>query len=466
MNRPAATLLIAVLGFPAGPAAALVFTPTEEARQISDPVPPAATAEPVVGGEGENSPPQEMVFAPSDLWQRIRDGFAIPDLEGPLVRKQEEWYAQRPDYVKRMVERSRRYLYYVAEEVQRRNMPMEIALLPMIESAYNPRAYSRSHASGMWQFIPSTGKLYGLPQNWWYDGRRDVLAATTAALDYLQYLHGLFGDWRLALASYNWGEGAVSRAIARNQAKGLPTDYSSLPMPAETREYVPKLQAVKNIIMSPSAYGLALAEIPNQPYFVSVPAHKSMDLTLAARLAEIPLEEFVSLNPAHNRPVVHKDTTAAVLPPVQQAKKFEENLEKHDKPLTSWQAYTLKAKERLDKVAARFGLTLAKLKEINGVVGRWQVVSGMTLLVPTPGSALAAEIPAAVAALVPTVPAARSARRAASAPKVVTHVVRKGDTLFNIAKRYAVTVAELVGWNRLRANHLALGQKLIIKPDA
>src|SRR4030095_10821941 len=222
--------------------------PSAELKQIQESLPPPPPAEPAtspaatapsvpapaVAAAPEPPPPPAP---PPNLWQRIRDGFQLSNLESPLVRDWEQWYSTRPDYVNRMVARSNRFLYHVVEEVERRRMPAEIALLPMIESAYNPQAYSRSHASGMWQFIPSTGKDYGLRQNFWYDGRRGPIAATGAALDYLQKLYGMFGSWDLALAAYNWGEGAVSRAIARNQAKGLPTDYESLTMPGETRNY-------------------------------------------------------------------------------------------------------------------------------------------------------------------------------------------------------------------------------------
>ena len=246
----------------------------------------------------------DLTTAPTSLWQRIRNGFGLPDIASPLVREQEEWFANRPDYIKRTVARSSRYLYYIVEEVEKRGMPSEIALLPIIESAYNPVAYSRAHASGIWQFIPSTGKLYGLQQNFWYDGRRDVMAATNAALDYLEKLYDMFGSWDLALASYNWGEGAVARAIAKNLAKGLPTDYQSLTMPNETRYYIPKLQAVKNIIANPAQYGIELAEVPNQPYFVAVTTTKHIDVKLAAKLADVPLDEFVSLNPGYSRPVI------------------------------------------------------------------------------------------------------------------------------------------------------------------
>ncbi|MEO8836422.1 MAG: transglycosylase SLT domain-containing protein, partial [Caldimonas sp.] len=196
-----------------------------------------------------------------DLWDRVRRGFAMSDIDSPLVHDRERWYASRPDYVARMTERGSRYLFYIVEELHKRNMPTELALLPFIESAYNPQAMSVARAAGMWQFIPSTGRDFELKQNVFRDDRRDVLASTRAALDYLQKLYGMFGDWHLALAAYNWGEGSVQRAVAKNQRAGLPTDYQSLHMPAETQGYVPKLQAVKNIIAHPDAFGLKLPEL-------------------------------------------------------------------------------------------------------------------------------------------------------------------------------------------------------------
>ncbi len=229
----------------------------------------------------------------SDVWARIRQGFRMPELEGPLVEKHEDWYSGRPDYVARMIDRSRKYLFFIVAEIEKRDMPMEIALLPMVESAYNPRADSRMKAAGMWQFIPSTGKRYGLKQNFWYDGRRDVLDATRAALDYLQALHGLFDDWQLALAAYNWGEGAVSRAIAKNRAAGKPADYLNLKMPAETRNYLPKLQAIKNLISNPQSFGFTIESVPNQPYFATVKVPGQIDVKLAAKLANMSVEESV-----------------------------------------------------------------------------------------------------------------------------------------------------------------------------
>ncbi|MBI3937584.1 MAG: transglycosylase SLT domain-containing protein [Betaproteobacteria bacterium] len=346
----------------------------------------AARPQEIAAGEGAAGVARELA-RPVSLWERVRAGFSLPELSNPLVREWEEWYSSRPDYVARMVERSSRYLYYIVEEVQRRGMPTEIALLPMIESAYNPQAYSRSRASGIWQFIPSTGKLYGLRQNWWHDGRRDILAATNAALDYLEKLYGMFGSWDLALAAYNWGEGAVSRAIARNQARGLAADYESLTMPAETRAYVPKLQAVKNIVADPARFGLALADIPNEPYFAVITTDRHIDVRLAAKLAELPIDEFRSLNPGHNKPVIKADGSETIVLPKEKIGTFLNNLAKHDGPLVSWQAYTVKRGDRPEKIAAKYGITLAKLKEINGINGRRKITPGMPLLVPAVGTA-------------------------------------------------------------------------------
>lgn len=329
------------------------------------------------------SPPlMDLTKVPTSLWQRIRNGFGLPDIVTPLVREQEEWFANRPDYLKRTVERSNRYLYHIVEEVEKRGMPSEIALLPIIESAFNPTAYSRAHASGIWQFIPETGKRYGLQQNFWYDGRRDVMAATTAALDYLEKLYDQFGSWDLALAAYNWGENAVARAIAKNLANGLPADYLSLSMPLETRYYIPKLQAVKNLIAKPAQYGVELAEVPNRPYFVAVATTRHIDVKLAAKLADVPLGEFVSLNPGHNRPVIKADGSRTMLLPADKAATFHSNLENHGQPLVSWQAYQLKSGESIDRVATRHHISVAELKRVNGITGKRRLAAGSTLLVP------------------------------------------------------------------------------------
>lgn len=394
---------------------------------------------------------------PGNLWDRIRSGYAIPEVESPLVQRHMTWYLNRPDYLERMVERSRRYLHFVVEELESRNMPLEIALLPMIESAYNPVAYSRAHASGIWQFIPDTGRRYGLEQNWWYDGRRDVTEATRAALDYLQKLHADFGDWQLALAAYNWGEGAVSRAIDKNQRKRKPTDYRSLKMPKETANYLPKLQAVKNIIADPARYGILLEEIPNQPYFIRVNVPSQIDVKRAAELADVPLEEFRSLNPAHNRPVITSAGERTVLLPVEKAETFANNLQANDEPLVSWQTYQLKPNEKIEQVAARYGLTVNTLKQVNGIGTRKRLRPGQTLLVPTPAAMQDANLEQSIDPLEFQPPTA--------GPEMESYRVKHSDTLARIANHFHVSQRQIIRWNHLKGGHIRPGQTLTIYPD-
>src|SRR6185503_19561654 len=276
----------------------------------------------------------------ADLWQRIRVGFRMEALDSPLVADQEDWYASRPDYIKRFVERGSLYLHYIVEQVEKRHMPTEVALLPVIESAFTPKAASRAKASGLWQFFPSTGKTFGLKQDWWRDNRNDVVAATDAALSYLERLHQQFGTWELALAAYNCGEGCVSRAIAWNQKRGLPTDYLSLTrLPPETRNYVPKLMAVKNIVLAPANYGIDLDSVPDQPYFTTVEAPAKIDVKVAAQLAGMTEDEFVALNPASRKPVAVASSGNTLVLPRDKADTFRENLENYDKPLVSWTTY-------------------------------------------------------------------------------------------------------------------------------
>lgn len=393
----------------------------------------------------------------ADLWVRARAGFAMRELESPLIAKHEQWYANRPDYVARMTERAGRYLYFIMGEVERRGMPTEIALLPMIESAFNPGAYSVSRASGIWQFIPSTGKNFGMAQNWWYDGRRDIVSATTGALDYLQKLHDMFGDWELALAAYNCGEGAVQRAQARNRARGLPVNYTSLKLPEETRNYVPKLLAIKNIVATPAAYGLVLQPIRNEPYFTAIATAKHIDVKLAAQLADMTVTEFVALNPAHNRPVILQENSDLILLPIDKVETFRANLEAYDKPLVSWQAYQAKKGERIDRLAPRFGLSVERLKEVNGLAGRSHLSAGQTLLVPINGEVADNEFESFNMHLHP-VEAERQGR-------LVSHVVRRGETLASVARRYGVSLAALKRMNG-NSTRVRVGQTLQIKTTA
>ena len=356
--------------------------------------------------------PIDLTSPPNDLWERIRNGFAMPDLLNDQVTDRQAYYLNRPEYVTRIVERSRRYLYFIVDELDKRGMPTELALLPMVESAFNPMALSSARASGLWQFIPATGKTYNLSQNWWYDQRRDIMASTTAALDYLQTIYEMHGDWHLALASYNWGEGAVARAIERNRQAGLPTDYQHLSMPAETKYYVPKLQALKNIIAQPQLFGINLPSIANRPYFATVSKPAGIDVALAARLAETPMDEFVALNPSYNRPVMPGGSAQPIVVPAEKVDAFHANLRNHDEPLSSWATRRLQKGESIDSLAARMGMSSAKLREVNGIPPGWRVPVGHALLVPAAAAANlqlgADDLPASSALSVPRASEGRS----------------------------------------------------------
>ncbi len=393
-----------------------------------------------------------------DLWQRLRGRFAMQEMDSPLVAKHEQWYASRPDYIARMMTRANRYLYYITAEVERRGMPGEIALLPMIESAFNPGAYSTSNASGIWQFMPATGKIFGMRQNWWYDGRRDITGATTGALDYLEKLHNQFGDWELALAAYNWGEGSIQRAQERNRKLGLPVDYISLKLPDETRNYLPKLLAIKNIIANPAKFGLTLPDIANKPYFTSVATAKHIDVELVAQLAGISMEEFTALNPAHNRPVILQDNSNFILLPADKVKTFQTNLESYDKPLVSWQAYHAKKGERLDHLAPRFGLSLQRLKSVNSLSARSKFCDDETLLVPLSGEPGEGETEFE-AFNMHLHPAHKDTKNSDAAS--LKYTVHNGDTLDKLAVRYHVSVASLKSWNG-HTKYIRAGQTLNI----
>jgi len=436
---------------PAAPAPALVAIATPEPPPA--PVAIAPLPEPVFTAAATADLEPLPASAP-DLWERIVNGYAIPDINGPLVEKWERWYADRPDYVARMVERSRRYLYHIVGEVTERGMPTEIALLPMVESAFNPVAMSTSRASGIWQFIPSTGKHYGLNQDFWMDSRRDVIAGTEKALTYLLKLHGDFDDWQLALAGYNWGEGNVAKAIARNKAKGLPANYESLAMPAETANYLPKLQAIKNIVRDPEKFGLVLADIPDAPYFATVVTHRKMDTKFAADLAEMSLEDFLALNPQHNRPVIAGADEQTLLLPIDNAEIFAAKLELTNQPMVSWQAYRVRPNETLAQVAAKYGMSLETLRAVNGIGAKAKVPAGHTLLVPSQSASTEAAASLSQAVFT-TVPAGRT----------FYYTAKKGDRLGVIAVRYGVTPQDLKAWNGIRGDELKPGQRVRVTSD-
>lgn len=393
----------------------------------------------------------------ADLWSRVRRGFNMTDLDNNVVRGREQWYATRPDYVDRMTQRGGRYLFHILEEVERRNMPTELALLPFIESAFNPEALSSAKASGMWQFMPATGKDFDLKQNIFRDDRRNVLASTRAALDYLKRLYGQFGDWHLALAAYNWGEGNVQRAINRNRKAGLPTDYSSLRMPLETQQYVPKLQAVKNIVANPELFGLRLPPLHNHPYFLSVPIDRDMDIEVAAKLANLPLNEFKALNPQMNKPVVLAAGTPQILLPYDNANLFVRNIAKHRGSMASWTAWVAPKTIRPADAARQWGMSEVALREINKIPPKMLVKAGSTLLVSrtqeSPDKVAGHIVDNASMALTPEPLPLR---------RLVVKAKRK-DTMNAIAQRYRVTTTQLANWNELSAtSSLKAGQSLVL----
>lgn len=395
-------------------------------------------------------------FEYRDIWQRIKDGFQMDDFKSDLTNKHENWYASRPDYMRRMVERSGRYLHYIVEEVERREMPSEIALLPMIESAFNPQALSRSSAAGIWQFMPATGRNFGLDQNWWVDHRKNVTAATHAALDYLQKLHMMFGTWDLALAAYNAGEGTVQRAIEKNLTNGLPTHYAALQLPEETRNYVPKLQAIKNLIQMPEKYGLNIESIPDEPYFTKVAVSEKIDAKLAAHLADIPYEEFTALNPQYNRPIIAADNKGGqeILLPVKSADTFLSNLSNYQQPLVTWQTYHARRGEMVEKIAKRFGISTTELRNINSLPKAHSLSENRLILVP-------AKLHQAADT------AAEDHQRSLQfsnfqdeleLTQTIRHKVTANETLYSIALRYGVTVKQIMDANRLKNSRLRIGQ--------
>jgi membrane-bound lytic murein transglycosylase D len=399
-----------------------------------------------------------------DLWQRLRSNYTIPALTGARVRKWEQYYAERPDYVARMTERGGRYLYHIAEELQKRNMPMDFALLPFVESAFNPQAMSVARAAGMWQFMPATGRVFSLKQNAFRDDRRDVLASTRAALDYLEKLGVMFnGDWHLALAAYNWGEGNVKRALQRKRDKNAATVYESLRgMPIETRDYVPKLQAVKNIVARPEAYGLTLPPLENHPYFLSVSIERDIDVELAARLAGMPLEEFQQLNPQMNRPVIFAAGTPQVLLPYENANAFVRNLPLHDGPLATWTVWVAPKTLKLAEAADLVGMSEAELRDVNRIPPSMLVQAGSALVVPRPEERLH-DVPEHLAenGHLTLASDTRGLRR------VSFRAGRRGDSVAAIAQRYHVSAELVAHWNRVGVDgKFRAGQNIVVMVPA
>ena len=400
---------------------------------------------------------EPVVIAPIDLWQRLRQGYAIP--HGTLhanTEKQLDWFVRHPEYIARVAERAEPYLYHIVEQIEQRNMPMEIALLPVIESAFQAHAYSSARAAGLWQFIPGTGKLYGLQQNWWYDGRRDVVASTSAALDYLQKLHDDFGDWQLALAAYNCGEGCVARAIRRNVKAGKDTDFWSLKLPRETSAYVPKLMAIAQLIGQPEQYQITLKPIANEPYFNVVNVKGQIDLSVAAEWAELEIEQLHQLNPGFNQWATAPDGPHRLVIPIEKTDIFIQGLavlpaEKQ----VQWARYKIKSGDSLGGIAQQYKVAVSAIKKANGIKGT-NIRAGKYLLIPVaPGKSGTAPLPASQSLA--------SNQSTSQKGDKKTYTVKQGDSWWDIAQLYKVSVKKLTAWNnKVPSDYLQPGQKLVV----
>jgi len=412
-----------------------------------------------------------------DLLDRIRAGYALPDTQHFAVMREVEGYRARPDFLDRTFRRGERYLYFIVGELEKRGMPLELALLPVVESAFNPVAYSRSRASGLWQFIPSTGKHYGLQQNWWIDERRDVIRATDAALNYLQYLNRYFkGDWYLAIAAYNGGEGTVSRAMQRNAAQGRPTDFFSLDLTAETRDYVPKLLAISRIVGDPTAYGLQFAAIPNRPYFDVVDPGRQINLGEAAVLAGITRDDIFALNPAFNRMTTPPEGPHSLLLPVARVEPFRQALLTDEgaarvaaaavaPPPPRKTTHRVRRGETLSSIARRYDVDTNEIRHANNLRGS-VIQPGQVLVIPKagipadalPSGTLVADARPEIAAQLPE---RQPATTPAAKPASSVHVVKPGDTLYGVARRYGVTIPALAAANGMNSkSHLTAGDRL------
>jgi membrane-bound lytic murein transglycosylase D len=398
-----------------------------------------------------------------DLFDRMRAGFAFDEVQEPAIDVQLAWFEHNPDYLERVFQRGQRYMYHIITEVEARGMPLEFALLPVVESAYEPFAYSRSRAAGLWQFIPDTGARFGLKRDWWYDGRRDVVESTRAALDYLQALHDQFdGDWLLAIAAYNVGENTVQRELDFNRANGKPTDFWHLRLPAETRAYVPKLLALKRLMAEPERYGLEFAVIPNEPYFAVIDTDSQIDLKIAAQLAGTSYDELVALNPGYNRWATDPDGPHRMLVPIDNADGFDtalKTLGPDDR--VRFASHEVTRKETLATIAKQYGTSMAVITKINDLKGG-KVTPGETLKIPE----ISGELPDKVllaAARVDRPETDVGGRR----QRQIVYRVRAGETLSSIARRHGMPVSTLARLNNMGAGDtLVKGQRLVIKASA
>ena len=388
----------------------------------------------------------------NDIWDRIRSGLTLPVLESKFVSAYERVYSERPEYLQRVFERARPFLPYIVEQVAARGFPLEIALLPVVESAFRPKVRSRAGAEGMWQFIAETGKRHGLRQNWWYDGRHDVIESTRAALDYLQVLQAEFnGDWFLALAAYNGGENRIARALSRNRKQGKPLHFTALKLRSETHRYVPKLIAVRNIIADPEAFGVALPDIPNRQPIAIIDAKSQIDFAIVSTLAHVPLQTLLDLNPGYKRRATPPDGPHRIVVPTTHQQQLTAGLANlSPKERLRWTGYRVASGDVLGKIAQKYGVSVREIRDANRLTGDL-IRPGQNLIIPLSAQTLS------TAAIDP--PTTATGNRHA-------YRVAPGDTLWSIARRYRVYVSQLTAWNSIEASAvLRLGQRLVVHPN-
>lgn len=460
---------VAFVGLAASLAGCQTATVVPSDAEPADAGPPWRAEAPVQSGRppniSETHPPQPADasdLARVDLIKRIRAGLALPPASDSAIDRELDWYVANADYLNRVLRRSERYLHHIVDALEQNGMPLDLALLPIVESAYDPFAYSRGRAAGLWQIIPGTGRELGLKQDWWYDGRRDVLESTDAALRYLRQLEQLFeGDWLLAVAGYNAGGGGVSRALRRAAADGRPTDFwGARPyLPVETRSYVPRLMALARLVADPARHGVALPAIANEPYFRVIETGGQVDMALAARTAGMSTDDLYLLNPGVNHWATDPDGPHRLLVPFDRAEEFEAALADGDGLAgVRWIRHMVRAGETLGHLAVEYRTTPAALRQANGIAGDL-IRAGQGLMVPQPAASDGYGLLAAALAEGADYPASGERRQ--------TYVVRAGDSLWSVAHRYGVTVADLAQWNSMSPQDvLGIGRELLVWSDS
>lgn len=396
-----------------------------------------------------------------DIWYVIRDNLTFDIPQNKQVVAQRNWYAKHPDYLNRISKRAKPFMYYIVQELEKNNMPIEMALLPIVESAFDPFAYSHGRASGMWQFVPGTGERFGMKQNWWYDGRRDVIASTQGAIKYLQYLHKFFdGDWLLALAAYNSGEGRVQRAVRNNKKKNMPTDFWSLSLPRETRDYVPKLLALADIIKRPDDFNMSILPIENKQVISEIDVGSQIDLAKAASLANLSLAEFQRLNPGFNRWSTDPEGPHRLVVPTNKEAQFIAGLNQlSEKERLAWTRYKIKNGDSLGKISKEFNTSIELIQNVNNVKGS-QIIAGKYLLIPVAAQSLDSYILSKSQRLSATQNSQRKGLK-------TIHTVRSGDNLWDISRKYKVSTKSIAKWNGMAPkDYIKPGQKLVIWTDS